>query len=49
MFQVPLRRPERSVALKELRKQLIRFSALVGFIRITPYIISAFQKDAAQN
>lgn len=49
MFQIPLRRAERSVALKQLRKHLIQFGVLVALIRVTPYVLSAFQKDAPRN
>jgi len=45
MLQIPLRRAERSVAFKQLRKHLIQFGVLVGLIRVTPFVLSAFQKD----
>lgn len=48
MLQFPLRRPERSVALKQFRRELGQFAVLVGLIRITPYVLSLFQKDSSR-
>jgi len=49
MLQIPLRRAERSVALKQLRKHLIQFGVLVGIIRVAPFVLAAFQKETPKN
>eukprot|EP00803_Ostreobium_quekettii_P007601 evm.model.scf_98.2 EVM.evm.TU.scf_98.2 scf_98:6056-11396(+) len=45
MIHVPLRRPERSAALKQLKWHAIEFAALVTAVRLTPFVLALLDSE----